>query len=203
MESYDLSTLLLMKQETWWGTHGTSIINSKDQERWFENISDDCLVLVGETKKDDRDREEEDFLGVCIISDIDWIAHSANISGAVGKSRRSTEMSRKAFEAGLDFAFEMLNLRRLGAEVTEYNYPAQQIEIQHLGFTIEGIRRSSVFKAGKYYNSIMLGMFHCEWMQTSRVFNMNWNCNKNFDHDLAHRMSMRSRRTFGWNEPGV
>lgn len=198
-ESFDLATLLIMKQETWWGTHGTSIINSEDQQNWYEKLPSDCMVLVGEQENQNCEEYQSPFLGVCIISDIDWVARSANISGAVDKGRRSLDLCRQAFEAGLDFAFEMLNLRRLGAEVTEYNYPAQIIEISHLGFTIEGIRRSCVYKCGQYYNSLMLSIFQEEWSKQDRIIQMNGSCNNNFDHKLNKKMINRSRRTFGWN----
>lgn len=189
----DLNFLQNMKAETWWGTHGVAIINNDDQERWLEHLPSDCLVLIGEVPID-KDVIAQQYLGFCIISDIDWIARTASISGAVQKRLRSPELSQQAFEAGLDFAFEMLNLHRLNAEVAEYNYPARKIEIGDLGFAVEGVRRQAIYKCGRYYNSLVLGMLRTEWESHPRVRSMEGSCCTNFSHELSDRMITRANR---------
>lgn len=192
-ESTDLNFLHEMKRETWWGTHSVAIINDMDQEKWFDNLPSDCLVLIGEVPVHDQMLSYK-YLGYFIISDIDWIARTASISGAVKDSERSHGKSLMAFEAGLDFAFEMLNFHRLNAEVAAFNYPARKIEVVNLGFTVEGTKRQSIYKCGRYYDSFMLGMLRTEWESHPRVVSMGGSCCKNFCHDMANKMVKRANR---------
>ena len=49
IERTDLSDLKNLKNESWWGTHNTLLINDDDQIKWFENLSSKDLFLI-ETK---------------------------------------------------------------------------------------------------------------------------------------------------------
>jgi RimJ/RimL family protein N-acetyltransferase len=186
IERSDLMALQNLRADSWWGTHSFSWNNMDDQERWYDNIPSNMIVLIGETVA-----EPTSFLGCCIIKDIDWLSRTASISGAVESSQRSPGQSLCSFQAGLDFSFEMLNLHRLNAEVAEYHYPAMKIEIEELGFQIEGTKRQSIYKCGRYYNSYMLGMLREDWLEHPRVLHMNGSCCKNFDHRVANRLIQR------------
>lgn len=181
IEKSDLADLLKMKQESWWGTHKTSIINYDDQSRWYENIPSNQLFLIGEIDKP---------VGVAVYTGIDWINRCLNISGSVYKEHRST-CAYSGFCAGLDFAFEMLNMHRVEAEVLEYHLTAQKLEIDILGMKVEGRKRKSVYKCGKYYDSIMLGMLRSEWEQHPRVLQYGDSCNKNFSHKKFEKLMKR------------
>ena len=83
---------------------------------------------------------------------------------------------------------------RVSAEVLECNAVAQHIHINYLGFKIEGRRRKAVYKSGRYYDSILLGLLREEWEQQERIKNYGGSCNTNFDHDFATRLVQRSNR---------
>ena len=192
-DSADLPFLQEMKGENWWGTRSVAIINDYDQRKWFDNLPGNCLVLIGQISVRGEIISQQ-YVGYCIISEIDWIARIASISGAVHERMRSPEKSRQAFEAGLDFAFEMLNMHRLDAEVAEYHYPASKIEIDALGFKVEGLKKQSIYKCGRYYNSLMLGMLRSDWENHPRVKTMGGSCCTNFDHHKANIMINRANR---------
>lgn len=118
--------------------------------------------------------------GVGLYTDIDWISRSLKISGSVLKEKRGGNIPRLIFGAGLDFAFEMLNMRRVEAECLSCNLGARQLEIDYLGFTLEGRKREAVYKCGKYYDSLVLGMLREEWEQRDRGDSYERGC-KNFD----------------------
>lgn len=179
VERDDLFELFALKQESWWGTHKVLISNSEDQQRWFNCIPTDQLFMIAYQPKDNR------TVGVAVYSDIDWVSRSLNISGSIMKEFRNPTSVKAAFSAGLDFAFEMLNMRRVGAEVLEFNRPSQKLEIDHLGFTVEGRKRKAVYRCGEYYDSIVLGLLREEWRSQERVLAHNGCCNENFNRDLA------------------
>lgn len=173
IEKEDLPFLFEIKKESWWGTHKTLILNKDDQVNWYNNIPEDQLFMIGE------DAETNEFVGVAVYTDIDWINRSLSISGSVIKNQRK-KFAIKGFCAGLDFAFEILNMRRVEAEVLSYHKAAQFIETKVLGFKVEGTKRQAVYKSGKYYDSMCLGMLRTEWEKTNRVLNYEGFCNKNF-----------------------
>lgn len=184
VEEEDLKLLLDLKNESWWGTHSVLFANMRDQQRWFENLGDKQVFTI---------IRGQAAMGVCVISDVDFISRKASISGSVVKEFRNNNNPRLIFEAGIDFAFEMFNFNRLEAEVLESNYSAQLLEVNLLGFTVEGKKRMAVYKAGRYYDSIVLGLLRSEWEQQARVKMMR-GCNTTVDHDKAERLVLRSRR---------
>jgi len=204
----DLHPLLALKQESWWGTHSTMIVNVEDQRRWYDNIGHNSLYMmaeqkpreikVGENGQTTKSLVPTQVVGVACYTEIDWYARTLNISGSIFKEhRKMNEVVKPAFSAGLDFAFEILNMHRVGAEVLETHSAAQRLEIGHLGFTIEGRRRKAVYKAGRYYDSIQLGILREEWESHDRVKAYEGCCNINFDHDLAVKAIERFNRAFG------
>jgi RimJ/RimL family protein N-acetyltransferase len=192
LERRDLVELLDLKQESWWGTHGTPILNMEDQVQWFNELSPNTICMIAMIPSPHcTDRWLE--MGVAVY-EIDHANRCLRLSGSVFKQHRNEEKVKKAFEAGLDFAFEMINVDRVEAEVLEYHLPAQHLEIDHLGFTVEGRRREAVYKCGRYYDSIMLGMLRREWLANTRVMALGSTCNKNFDHDTMNKMIERANR---------
>lgn len=152
-----------------------------DQRNWFESVSNSKtdLVLMADLNGT--------AIGVCVMSKINWMDRSLSISGSIYRSFRKAQFVRPAFCAGLDFAFEMLNMHRVEAEVLEYNIPARQLEIDMLGFKVEGRRREAVWKCGKPYDSLVLGILRSEWEAQERVKAYGGTCNKTFDHAFCEK----------------
>lgn len=217
----DLHSLLALKQESWWGTHTTMIVNIEDQLEWYENIPADEVYMIAEFDSNKPSVSKKSFLGsevkkqgvtpigICCLTQIDWIGHSCNISGSIYKEWRKdmAGVVKPAFSGGLDFAFEVLNMQRVGAEVLETHAAAQILEIGHLGFKIEGRRRRAVYKAGRYYDSVQLGILREEWVTSPRVAAYEGCCNENFDHAMADKFIKRFNRDMqgalasGWPLP--
>lgn len=175
----DLGLLLDLKEESWWGTHTFCFSNMDDQGKWYDRISNSSndLVMMACT-----DHCIPRTIGICVLTDIDWISRSLTIGGSIMKESRSPEITIPAFSAGVDFAFEMLNMRRLNAEILASNIPVTKIDIGHLGFQIEGRKREAVHKCGRYYDSIVLGLLRSEWQDSDRVKGYGGVCNNNFKH---------------------
>lgn len=175
----DLQFLLDLKNESWWGTHKTKISNLDDQIKWYESMPSDQIFMIAQNS--------DGLIGVACYTDIDYFSRTLNISGSIASNFRNPEIVRKSFACGLDFAFEILNVQKVNAEVLETHISAQKLEIEYLGFKCEGRKRRSVYKSGRYYDSIILGMLREEWESNQRVLNYKGSCNLNFDHEKAAR----------------
>ena len=55
------------------------------------------------------------------------------------------------------YASEELNLKRLFANIYEYNSASMKV-LEKCGFKKEGIRVKAVFKEGKYVDDVMYGL---------------------------------------------
>lgn len=187
LERTDLNDLLALKNESWWGTHSTQILNLDDQNKWFDSIPQNQLFLIGSSSSNPNES-----IGVAVYTDIDLINRSLKISGSLFKKFRG-QFSYRSFCAGLDFAFEMLNVNRVEAEVLEYHVTARILEINKLGFFLEGTKRQSVYKCGRYYNSLCLGMLREDWMKSDRVVKYGDTCNLNFSPDRFNKIIKRMK----------
>lgn len=194
IDQSDLEDLFLLKQESWWGTHSTPIINREDQLKWYENLPKSTLVMSvrAEVMPHVGSVPTVTKIGVAIYSNIDPVNRSCDLSGSIFKKYRSIAPHvNHAFLAGADFGFEMLNLNRIQAEVLEYHLAAQKLEIDVIGFKAEGRRREAVYKAGAYYDSIILGMTRSEWEVTKASRNLT-SCNKNVDVVRNQRLAQQA-----------
>lgn len=189
IERHNLNSLLELKQESWHLTHSSSIINFDDQEKWYQSIPSNTLVMMIVEPSKSFNESHLRYMGVVIYSNIDPISRSCDLSGSIFKEFRSNVANVEgAFQCGLDFGFEMLNLERIQAEVLEYHAAAQRLEIDVLGFVVEGRRRKAVYKAGHYFDSLMLGMLRDEWKSSKERRSLN-QCCKNISLLHCHKMA--------------
>lgn len=153
-----LPRLLALKEESWFGTHNVSILNSEDQERWYAGLdnhptSPRHLYLIAITYNNPNVHSE---VGVFKITHIDWPNGGADIGWDVFAFFRGKGFGKGIAAAGAAFAFEALGLRRLTAEILETNEISQRCAA-HAGFVLEGRKREAVWKGGKYVDSLVYG----------------------------------------------
>lgn len=68
----------------------------------------------------------------------------------------------------LEYIFKKLQMRKVCAEVLDYNEPSIHFH-RKLGFIEEGCLREQVLKGGKYNDVILMGMFARNWSTHSVV----------------------------------
>ena len=183
LNNTDLSDLLKLKKESWWGTHNTLIINEDDQLKWYNSIPSNQLFLVAE--------KDEQAFGVASYTNIDFINRKLQISGSIYKQYRN-QFAYDGFCAGCDFAFEMLNMHRIEAEVLEYHIAAQKLELGLLGMKLEGRKRSAIYKCGQFYDSLLIGLLRHEWQNQDRIRNYGNSCNHNFNPRKFEKIIQRN-----------
>jgi len=170
IETSDLDKLQELKSESWFGTHQISIINREDQKRWFDNItsSKNDLMLVASFDGVD--------VGIYKVADIDWINRCYHSAHDVFKEQRGKKLGYLVLEAGIDFGFEVLNMRRIDTEVLSNNIASFKTT-QYIGFVQEGIRRKAVHKCNEYIDSICLGILREDWFKLDRILAYKGICN--------------------------
>jgi RimJ/RimL family protein N-acetyltransferase len=173
LDQDDLTLLLTLKEESWFGTHHLTIANNKDQIKWFESIGPNSLYLIASTYKEEK-------IGLFKIDNIDWISRSCDVGHDVFKEYRGKKYGYKVIEAGVDFCFELLNLHRQDTEVLENNLASMKT-LKYAGFQQEGIRKKAVFKCGKYLDSITMGILKENWELLQRVKNYSNICNTSYN----------------------
>lgn len=85
----------------------------------------------------------------------------------VDKANRGLGYGGEAIRMLLDFAFFELNMHRVYLGGFTFNENATK-GYEHLGFTVEGTNRGFVYRNGKYYDEVSLGILKNEWIAIKR-----------------------------------
>ena len=173
IDKNDLSLLEELKNESWFGTHNISFVNSTDQENWFNSLNSNKTLIL---KALDKEMKK---VGFYKINNIDWVNRRYDSAHDIISLRRGEKLSKPVLEAGVDFGFEVLNMHRIDTEVLENNIASLKSALW-VGFVEEGIKRKSIHKCGEYLDSIFLGILKEEWMKLERVKSMNNLCNLSY-----------------------
>lgn len=159
VEREDLGRLLELKLESFETTHHVAIVTMEDQERWFESLDKHIhtprnlhLIALNPTK-----------FGIIKLTNIDWISRSSDMAWDVFKEHRGKGLGKEMVKSGVDFCFDVLNLRRLTAEVLSNN-PASAKCAEHAGFVKEGVKKESTYKSSSYLDSAVYGVLKRDWV---------------------------------------
>lgn len=162
-EKSDAKTLLDLKNESHFGTHTVTLANITTQEKWLENINHEThcprnLVLVGSCYLSHKEEELYD-IGIFKLLDIDWQNRRAKVGWDIFSDFRRKGLGTKIVKAGVDFAFNILNLHRLDAQILITNEASLKCA-KVAGFQIDGRQDKAVFKNGKYIDNLILGILN-------------------------------------------
>ncbi len=109
------------------------------------------------TVADDR------LVGFCALFNIEWNNRSATLAIGIGKAEdRGKGFGAEALQLLLRYAFMELNLHRLSLDVISYNEPAIRA-YRRAGFKEEGRMREAVYREGKRYDRLIMGLLKSEW----------------------------------------
>jgi len=162
IEEEDLQFLLEIKNESWFGTHRTTIVNLTNQKKWFKSLCQEdvnCpknLVLIAEGVADPT---YEGFypIGTFKIINIDWQNRRGEAGWDVHCTWRQKGWGKKIVKAGVDFCFELLNLRILDAQILITNKASQKCAAA-AGFEQEGKQKRAIFKNKEYVDNLLYGI---------------------------------------------
>ena len=154
IEKSDLGLLMNLKMQYLEFHHRNAIINAADQEAWFDSLDMNVhqpknIFMIGS-----HENQDVGFLG---LTNINYIDRTAFVNCDILPEVRSKGMGTKLISSGLQFAREILNLRKICCEILATNQASIRM-IQKNNFVHEGTRLQQVYKKGGYVDSLMFGL---------------------------------------------
>ncbi len=108
-------------------------------------------------------RADDQLIGFVRFIRIDWSNSGARLLlGIADEKDRGKGYGTEAMQLALNYAFREMNLYRLSAFVLECNGRALTFLRKH-GFVDEVRRRQAVYRDGKRWDWVMLGLLRDEW----------------------------------------
>lgn len=109
------------------------------------------------------DKETLSYLGQIDIMNIDWITRIGTLGIVIANEQHLNRgIGSEAIKLLLDYAFKRANLHKIELEVHEFNERAIAC-YKKCGFVSEGVIRECIFRDGKYYDSIKMGILQSEF----------------------------------------
>lgn len=131
----------------------------EDQLKWFENNSatKDTYSFAIETIADSK------YIGGCGINDVDWKNSVATVGIFIGdKKYWSKGYGTDAMKTLISFIFNEMNMNKVKLHVYSFN-PRAIKSYEKCGFIKEGVLRQEIFRKGKYYDEIIMGLLRGEF----------------------------------------
>jgi len=136
-------------------------LSMADQEAWYEKISKDktTIRLIIELK------DTHEVIGLTGLWDIDWKDRRAYTGIMIidDEKYRRKGYGTDAVMALMYYAFEELGLNRLDSDIIEYNDASLKLYLEKCGWKKEGVRRKHIFRNGKFYDRVIVGILREEY----------------------------------------
>lgn len=134
-------------------------ISSEQQNRWFDRLTyDDRNLRLA------IDTEEDGFIGISNITNIDLKNRSAHHGILIGKKNmRGHGYGRDTVMATMKYAFEELQLHRLDGDIVEHNIPSYNLFVKKCGWVEEGRIRQHTFRNNRFYDRLIVGILKSEY----------------------------------------
>jgi len=136
-------------------------LGRREEEEWLENLhkrNEEVVFLIHE-------KEENRPIGCCGIHRISLPNRSAEVGIALGeKAFWNRGFGGEALNLLCGYAFNELNLHGIGLSVYEYNTRGVRC-YEKVGFVHEGRRREALFKEGRYWDILEMGLLAREWRE--------------------------------------
>ncbi|MSU55562.1 MAG: N-acetyltransferase [Candidatus Taylorbacteria bacterium] len=136
----------------------------KNEEEWYNGVSSDknqavFIIVVKDCP-----------IGIMGIHRINWFDRTATTGAVIGeKEYWGKGYGTDAKMILLDYAFNTLNLRKIFSSVIAFNKRSLQYSL-HCGYVLEGRGRQEIFRKGRYWDRIILGLFKREWLPHWRSY---------------------------------
>ena len=146
--------------ETWSMVGGPKyFVSSEYEKQWILNaINNKNEIRLGICLK-----ENDELIGLCSLTEIDWINKNAQSSIMIGeKINKGKNCGTEGELLLLQYAFYERGFERIWAKILEKNNASIKMH-EKCGFRKEGILRNSVFKNGKFQNQIIMSILRDEF----------------------------------------
>jgi RimJ/RimL family protein N-acetyltransferase len=110
-----------------------------------------------------RTIQDDTLIGFVVIHSIEWNNRVGSLAIGIGDPNYQNKgFGSEALQLILRYAFHELNLHRVGLDVIGYNGRAIRT-YEKAGFIVEGKIRSAIYRDGRYFDRIMMGILRSEW----------------------------------------
>jgi RimJ/RimL family protein N-acetyltransferase len=131
-------------------------------EKWYERLTEQQPMRRFAIEVDKR------FIGTCLLQDIDETSGHAELGITIGaKDCWGRGYGREAIQLLLDYAFRLANLRRVWLRTHAANERAIRA-YKAVGFVEEGRLREHQWLAGRYVDTVVMGILRSEFTSPSR-----------------------------------
>ena len=140
------------------------------EQKWVESLilndyQDKFYVAICE-------KSTGNTIGYTSVSDIDHVNKSCIWSGIkIHPDYNGKGYGTKTVLLILKFVFEELNMERCTGECLEEHIVAKKL-MEKVGFKVEGLKRHSIFKNGKYHNQFVLSILKEEYPEIKKTYNL-------------------------------
>ena len=128
------------------------------QKNWIQsnnNNSNYRLVVV--------DNESNEAIGITGLWDIDWHNQSAMSAIKLLPEHTKKGLGTEAIMLSMAWAFYSVGLRRLYAEILDFNGPSMGAYVKKCGWKIEGRHREAIFRKGEWHDLYSLAVLKREF----------------------------------------
>ena len=109
-------------------------------------------------------------IGFISLGSIDKENRKAEVGMLIGEKRMWNQgFGTDALVTLLRHLFLELDFHRVGLEVFEYNVRAKKV-YEKIGFSIEGLERQGLYRNGRFYDIILMGILRDEFLGKYRIF---------------------------------
>lgn len=110
-----------------------------------------------------RTKSENLLIGISALNNINLYAHYAEIGINLGHPEyQGKGYGSDVMLTTMRFGFERLNLNRIWLRVFDYNTRAIRL-YEKLGFVHEVREREMIYRDGRYYDNLLMGILRYEW----------------------------------------
>ncbi len=133
-----------------------------DEELWFES-----LTAIGDSYKFAIETlEDRKFIGGCSINGVDWKNSVATVGIFIGSGmHRGKGYGTDTMHVLINFIFMQMDINKIKLTVYSYNESAIKC-YKKCGFKVEGILRQEIYKDGKRYDKIAMGLLKDEYLSS-------------------------------------
>jgi UDP-4-amino-4,6-dideoxy-N-acetyl-beta-L-altrosamine N-acetyltransferase len=108
-------------------------------------------------------RQQNVFVGTTRLHNIDQYQRTASLGIYIGENkRRNRGIGFVSCSLIIDYAFNGLDLRKIGLEVVSFNENAIRL-FEKLGFKKEGVKTGEYYLDGKYLDIWIYGLHRADW----------------------------------------
>ncbi|WP_249872146.1 UDP-4-amino-4,6-dideoxy-N-acetyl-beta-L-altrosamine N-acetyltransferase [Oceanobacillus saliphilus] len=140
--------------------YNSEIISKKEHLEWFARIQNSNTSIAKIFYFENQP------YGVVNIHQIDYTNRTCEWSFYIGEKGAPSGLGTILGYLAIDYIFNRLHLRKLCAEVIEFNYKSYHFH-KKFGFEEEGLLKEHIKKEGKYVDIYLFGLFKSNWLEQS------------------------------------